>query len=138
MTPSGDNRSVHAGGDITGASVVTGDHNTVTTTAHVRLPPTSTVDPKAELSALRDLLASLNVPERGRLDRALQDAEEEAAKPDPDKGEVADAVQRVLKAAKGANAFAEQIEKLAPRVAALAAWVGPAGHALLSLVGLSA
>lgn len=138
MTASGDNRSVHAGGNIANSSVVTGDHNTVTTTTHVTLPPASTVDPKAELSALRDLLAGLQVPERGKLDRAFQDAEEEAAKPNPDKGEVADAVQRALKAAKGANSFADQIEKLAPRVKALAAWAGPAGHALLSLVGLSA
>jgi hypothetical protein len=138
VPPSGNDRSVHVGGNIAGASVVTGDHNTVTTKADVTLPAASAVDPKAELSALRDLLASLNVPERGRLDRAFQDADEEAAKPDPDKGEVADAVERVLKAAKGANSFADQVEKLAPRVAALAAWAGPAGHGLLSYLGLSA
>ena len=131
-------RSVVIGRDITGSSIVTGDHNTVTTTARITLPPASWVDPKVELSALRDLLAALEVPERGRLDRAFEDAEEEAAKSDPDKGEVADAVQRVLKAAKGANVFADQIEKLAPRVAALAAWAGPAGHTLLSYLGLSA
>jgi hypothetical protein len=85
---------------------------------------------------LREALASLHTPDRGKLDRAFHDAEEEAAKPDPDRAEIAGALQRVLKAAKGANSFAEQVEKLAPRIAALAAWVGPAGRVLLSLAGL--
>jgi hypothetical protein len=134
MPPSGNDRSVHAQ-NITGASIVTGDSNTVTATIHVTLPPAHAVDPKSELAALKKILDALNVPERGKLDRAMQDAEEEAAKPNPDKDEIGGAVKRVLKAAKGANEFAEQAEKLAPRIAALAAWVGPAGHALLSLVG---
>jgi hypothetical protein len=135
MTSSGDNRSINVGSSVKNSSLLTGDHATVT---HVTLPPPSTVDPKAQLAALRDLLAGLNVPERRRLDNALQEADDELAKPDPDKDEVAGAVGRVLKAAKGANTFAEQLEKLAPRVAAIASWAGPAGRALLSLVGLSA
>src|SRR5690348_7029969 len=77
MTPSGDNRSVQAG-SIIGSNVVTGDQNTVTSTIHVALPPAGTVDPQAELAALRQALAGLQTPERGKLDRALQDAEEEA------------------------------------------------------------
>jgi hypothetical protein len=137
MPPSGDNRSVHAGGNITGASIVTGDYNTVTATVHVALPPPASVDPKAELAALRELLAKLQTPDRGKLDRAFDDAEEEAAKPDPDKSEIGGALQRVLKAAKGANDFAGQVETLAPRVAALASWLGPVGHGLLALAGLS-
>jgi hypothetical protein len=134
---SGSDRSIHAR-DVIGASLVTGDNNTVTTTAHVTLPPAHSVDPKAELAALRTLLAGLDVPERGKLDRALRDADEEAAKPTPDKDDLGDAVGRVLKAAKGANNFAEQIETLAPRITALAAWLGPAGAALLRHLGLSA
>ena len=135
MPPSGDNRSAH--GTFTGSSVVTGDHNTVTTTAHVTLPPAHVVDAKAELAAMREALSGLQVADRGRLDRAFADAEEEAAKPEPDKDYVGNAVGRALKVAKGANDFADQVQALTPRLAALASWIGPAGHALLSLVGLS-
>jgi hypothetical protein len=59
MSGSGDNRSVKAR-DITGSSVVTGDRNIVTTTMkQVAAPPADQVDVKAELAALRDLLAEL-------------------------------------------------------------------------------
>jgi hypothetical protein len=137
MPPSGDNRSVHAT-NITGSSVTTGDHNTVTTTTHVTLPPADTVNVTAELTALREALAKLQVPDRDRLDRALKDADEEAAKPSPDKEYVGDAVQRAVTVAKGANDFADQVQTLTPRITALASWIGPAGRALLSLMGLSA
>jgi hypothetical protein len=136
MPPSGDNRSINVGGNATGAFVI-GDNNTVTATTHVTLPPPATVDPKAELAALRDLLSRLQTPDRGKLDRAFADAEEEAAKPAPDKAEIGFALQRIIKTAKGANDFAGQVETLAPRVAALASWLGPVGRELLSLTGLS-
>jgi hypothetical protein len=67
------------------------------------LPPAHTVDVKAELAALREALAGLQrVPDRGKLERAMQDAVEEAAKPEPDKEEVGGAVERVVKYAKDA------------------------------------
>lgn len=135
---SGSNRSVTAR-DITGSSVVTGDHNAVTTTMQqVPLPPPDQVDVKAELAALREVLAALNkVPDRGKLDRALEDATDEAEKPEPDKEEVGGALERVVKYAKAADDFGDHAEKLLPRLAALAAWLGPVGHSLLSMIGLS-
>jgi hypothetical protein len=135
---SGNNRSVTAR-DITGSSVVTGDHNTVTTTMRqVPLPAADQVDVKVELAALREALAALNkVPDRGKLDRALEDAADEAEKPEPDKEEVGGALGRVVKYAKAADDFGDHAEKLLPRLAALAAWLGPVGHSLLSVVGLS-
>jgi hypothetical protein len=135
---SGDNRSVTAR-DITGSGVVTGDHNTVTTTmTQYPLPPADQVDVKAELAALRQALAGLQkVPDRGKLDRAIADAVDETAKPEPDKEEVGGALERAVKYAKAADDFGEQAEKLLPRLAALAAWLGPVGHGLLSLLGLS-
>jgi hypothetical protein len=104
MSGSGDNRSVTAR-DITGSSVVTGDNNTVTTTMRqVAAPPADKVDVRAELAALKELLAQLkNVPDRGRLDRAMEDAVEETAKPAPDKAEVGNALERVAKCAKAAT-----------------------------------
>ena len=59
MSGSGDNRSVTAR-DLTGSSIVTGDRNTVTTTMRqVTMPPADKVDVKAELAALREMLAGL-------------------------------------------------------------------------------
>ena len=135
---SGSNRSVTAR-NITGSSIVTGDHNTVTTTMkQITLPPADQVDAKAELAGLRDLLRELNkVPDRGKLNRAMEDAVEETAKPEPDKEEVSGALERVVKYAKAADDFGEHAEKLLPHVAALASWLGPAGHTLLSMLGLS-
>ena len=134
---SGDNWSVTAR-NVTGSSIVTGDH-TVTTTTQVPLPPADQVDVKAELAALRAVLATLQkVPDRGKLDRAIEDAVEESAKAEPDKEEVGGALERAVKYAKAADDFADHADKLLPRLAALASWLGPVGHGLLSLLGLSA
>jgi hypothetical protein len=137
MMSNGDNRSVTAGGNITGSSVVTGDNNTVSTRMTQYTPPApETVDVKAELAAIRDLLAKLNVPERGKLDRALEDVSEEAAKPKPDKEEVAGSLGRVVKYAKAADDFGEHAAKILPRLVALGSWLGTHGHALLATLGV--
>ena len=136
MMTNGDDRSVRAR-DIIGAQVITGDNNTTTMKdVKVSLPRADTVDIKAELSALRDLLASLNAPDQGKLDRALQDAEEEAAKPEPDKDEIGGAIERAVKYAKGANEFGETVEKLAPRLAAVASWLGSNWVKILAMAGI--
>jgi hypothetical protein len=96
-------------------------------TKQLTLPPAHTVDLKAELAALRQLLAELkNVPDRGKLDRAMQDAVEETDKPEPDKDEVGGAVERAIKYAKSANDFGDHLERLLPRLAAIASWAGGA------------
>jgi hypothetical protein len=138
MSGSGDNRSVTAR-DITGSSIVTGDHNTVTTTMRqVAAPPADEVDVKAELAALKELLADLKkVPDRGKLDRAVEDALDETAKPEPNKEEVGGALERVAKYAKAADDFGEHAEKLLPRLVALGSWLGPAGRVLLNTLGVA-
>jgi hypothetical protein len=104
MSGSGDNRSVTAR-EITSSTIVTGDHNTVSTTMkQIALPAADQVDVKAELAALRDALAELQkVPDRGKLDRAIEDAVEETGRANPDKAEVGDALERVGKYAKAAD-----------------------------------
>ena len=137
MTNNGENRSFTAR-DITGSSVVLGDNNTVSTKmAQHPLPPPETVNVAVELAALRELLAKLDVPDRDKLDRAVQDAAEETAKPEPDKEEVAGALGRVVRYAKAADDFGEHAEKLLPRIAALGSWLGTHGHALLALAGIA-
>ncbi len=103
----------------------------------VSLPRADTVDIKAELSALRDLLVSLNVPDQGKLERALQDAEEEAAKPEPDKDEIGSAIESAVKYAKGASEFGEHVGKLAPRLASATSWLGSNWVKILALAGIA-
>jgi chaperonin cofactor prefoldin len=138
MSGSGDNRSVIAR-EITSSTIVTGDHNTVSTTMkQIALPAADQVDVKAELAALRDALAELQkVPDRGKLDRAIEDAVEETGRANPDKAEVGDALERVGKYAKAADDFGEHAEKLLPRLAALGSWLGAHGHNLLAILGIS-
>ena len=51
------NRGVAIGGSVIGGAVVTGDHNvTEVRYRKVTLPPAESVDIRAELAALRDLL----------------------------------------------------------------------------------
>ncbi len=121
---SNDDRSVKAR-DIIGAQVITGDHNQASMHGvTVTLPPAASVDVAAELAALRELLVGLNTPDAGKLERALQDAEEEAAKPEPDRDEIGGAIERAVKYAKGASDFSAHVAKLAPCLGALAAWLG--------------
>jgi hypothetical protein len=138
MQKSDDNRSVNVGGNVTGSSVVTGDNNRVSTrmTQHT-LPSPETVDVKAELAAIKDLLAGLNVPERDELDHAVQAAERRAAKPDPDKKEIAVEAERIVKYAKAADDFGEHAAKILPRLVALGSWLGTHGHALLAMLGVA-
>lgn len=79
----------------------------------------------------------MDTPDAGKLDRALQDAEEEAGKAEPDKDEVGSAIERAVKYAKGASDFSAQVEKLAPRLAALASWLGDNWLKILALAGIS-
>lgn len=137
MSSNGDNLSVTAR-DITGSSVVTGDNNLVSTRMQqITLPPPDTVDVKAEVAALRELVLTLNLPERGKLNRAIEDATEETGKADPDKEEVAGAVGRIVKYAKAADDFDEHATKLLPHIAALGSWLGAAGYAVLKLAGIA-
>lgn len=125
--------------DITGSSVVSGDHNMVSTRmTQVQLPPADRVEVEAELLALREILSELKkVPDRAKLDGAVEDAVEETTKPKPNKAEVGGALERAVKYAKAADDFGEHAEKLLPRLAALASWLGANGRTLLSMLSIS-
>ena len=131
-------RSISVGGDMIGSSAVTGDQNVVRTRYQASLPPAASVDIQAEVSTLRQLLAALGSPEQAKLEHALADAEEEAAKPQPDRDEVGGALDRALKYAKQANGFAEQVAKLKPHLEAACSWLGQNWYKLLAAAGLDA
>jgi hypothetical protein len=72
-----------------------------------------------------------------KLESALDYAADEADKPEPDKGVIAGALGRVVEYTKAADDFADHAEELLPHLVRVAAWLGPFGHGLLSMVGLS-
>jgi hypothetical protein len=130
----GFNRSVQIGGSVECSAVVAGDGNTVSVQfQQASLPAPETVDIQAELQALLAILAGFNDP---FANAAIQVLEQEEAKPEPDKGTIAKALEMGLGSVKEMAAFGEAIDKLRPHVEATAGWLGKHGHKLLPLVGL--
>ncbi|MCC5617843.1 CHAT domain-containing protein [Nostoc sp. CHAB 5836] len=134
----GQNRSVSIGGSVTGSAIQTGESNTANINfQQVSLPAPATVNIEAEINALREILAKLETPDRRKIDNAFEDAQEELNKPQPDKDEVGDALNRALKYANKAEGFASAIAKLQPHLTKITAWLGANWHNLLSLVNLT-
>lgn len=132
------NRSVSIGRDATGNAIQIGDYDTATINyQRVSLTAPETVNIQAEINALREIIAELETSDRRKIDNAFEDAQEELNKPQPDKDEVGDALNRALKYAKKAEGFASVIEKLQPRLSKITAWLGDNWHKLLGLVGLT-
>ena len=121
----GTDRSVSAGGNIIGSVLQTGDNNNATLNA-VQLPPADTVDIASAIAGLRVVLLALQVPDRGKLDRALEDAREEADKPVPDRGEIAGSVTRALGYAKQAAEFSQHAGTIRDALVQIAGWLGAA------------
>jgi hypothetical protein len=59
-------------------------------------------------------LARLDAPDHRKIENALSDAEDEVAKPHPNKDEVGKALARALDYAQKAQGFAKAIETLKP------------------------
>lgn len=131
------NRSVSIKGCVTSSAVVTGDQNTVSVSmTNISLPAPQAVDISAEINAIREVLAHLQSTDRSKIDNALEDAEAELAKKEPDKDELGQALNRALKYAQKAGGFAEAVEKLMPHVKNVAGWLGERWYDILSFVGL--
>jgi len=124
-------------GSITGSVVVTGSGNTINARLRVELekaapPPAESVDIRAEFAELRKILEQLQTPEQGKIRRALEDADEELAKPEPSKAEVGGALKRALDYAGKAANLGNEAVKLAPHIHKLADWLGSEWTSLLS------
>ncbi|BAY91212.1 MULTISPECIES: CHAT domain-containing protein [unclassified Tolypothrix] len=134
----GQNLSISIGGNATGSAIQTGDSNTANINfQQVSLPAPATVNIEAEINALREIIAKLETSDRRKIDNAFEDAQEELNKPQPDKDEVGDALNRALKYAKKAEGFASTIGRLQPHITKITAWLGANWHDLLNLVNLT-
>ncbi len=135
--------STRIGANGSGNVIVSGDGNQVRASVSGRfgdtvLPAPEAVNIRAELEAIRAILAGLNNEHATKISRALDDADEEAAKPKPDNNEVGSALRRALGYARQASSFTEAVEKLAPHVKGAVGWLGSNWHSLLPIIGISA
>ena len=131
-------RSVNIGRDANGNVIQTGDRNVASVQyEQTTLPPPESVDMRAELTALREVLARLDSPDCGKIENAFADADEELSKPQPDKDEVGKALERALDYAQKTNQFTGIVEELTPRIVRATAWLGENWHKLLGLVGMA-
>jgi hypothetical protein len=134
----GDDRSVKAGGNIIGSQVITGDGNTAQMRdVSVQLTTGQDVNLAAELAGLREALNALSAPDAAKIERALQDAEEEAGKDEPDKEEVGSALERAIKYAKNASDFGEHASNIAKHLGPVVSWLGSKWTKILALAGIS-
>ena len=136
------NRSISVGRDANGSIMVAGDNNRIDARiqapqARTSLPPAGTIDIGQELAQIRAVLARIGGENAGKIQRALDDATDEANRPDPNRDEVGRALDRALVYAKGSTGFAEEVSKLAPRVKNAVGWLGASWHKLLAIVGLA-
>ncbi|TMQ04475.1 MAG: hypothetical protein E6J90_23735 [Deltaproteobacteria bacterium] len=131
-------RNVSIGRDAVGNVITTGDHNVVeahvtATKREARVADPATVDVIKELAAIRALLTSLESEHAKKIDRALDDAGEEAGKKTAgSKDELGKALDRALTYAKSASAFAATAAKLGPHLQNVVAWLGDKWTALLT------
>ena len=140
MNQSGDNsnRSVSVGGDAIGNIIQTGDNNLADLQfTQTTLPSPESVDIKAELAALGELLAQLNSEDEKKIGRAIEDAKDEVAKREPNRDEVGEALERVLKYAQKAEGFVQSAASLKEHITNVVSWLGDSWHKLLPLVGLT-
>lgn len=129
------NRSVQIGNHVTGSSIQTGDSNIAL--VQTSLPNAETVDIAVELAILKTILTHLDSPDQRKIGNALEDAEEELKKSEPDKDEIGQALDRALAYAEKANRFTEAVDKLRPHVENIAGWLGKHWYKLLAVVGLT-
>ena len=131
-------RGVRIGCDGIGNVIVTGDRNAVgaqvtATKTEAPLADPATIDVAKELAVIRALLLSLESEHAKKIDRALDDADEEASKKsEGSKDELGKALDRALGYAKSASAFATVAAKLAPLLKNVVTWLGGTWTALLT------
>lgn len=126
--------SFTAGRDNKGA-FATGKGATATATISEIVAPDPNVDILAALTALRDILAHTPGIERKALTR-IDEAQEEAAKPEPKREEVKALITQATQYVRGAAEVSDAVEKLKPHLMQVSAWVGSTWRTWAPTLGL--
>ncbi|GEM_PF-1875347 len=134
--------SIHIGGSVSGSNVMfAGDNNTTVvgnnnvTDIRNKMPAPETVDIKKELAALREALAGLQSSEQKKINNAIEEAQDELQKPEPEKDEVGKALERAMGYAQQAGTFKTIIETLKPHVLSISSWLGENWFSLTKVFG---
>lgn len=118
------NRSISIGGNVTGGAVQTGDKNTAMINFQQgSLSAPESVNIRVEISAVYNIIAQLETPDRRKINNAFEDVEEELSKTQPDKEELGMSLKRALDYAKKAEGFAEVVALLQPHLNKISAWL---------------
>ena len=123
-----------AGRDNKGA-FATGEESTATATINETIAPDPNIDILAVLAALQSVLTCMPGIERKALTR-IEEAREEAVKPEPKRDEVKRLVAQATQYAKDAATFSDAVEKLKPNLMQIAAWTGSTWQAWAPMLGL--
>ena len=83
------------------------------------------------------MIGQLQSDDEKKIGRAIEDAQDEVAKSEPNRDEVGDALERALKYAQKAEGFAETAASLKGHMTNVVSWLGDNWHKLLPLVGLT-
>lgn len=122
------NRSINVGGSAIGSILNTGDNATIEQShnqIHSQMNlQAGDVDINQELAALRKLVSELQTQDKGKIERALTDVEEEIAKPEPDKNEIQSDIERVMGYVKKTDEYATVISKWTLHLTPIAIWLG--------------
>ncbi len=135
--PGPGDRSISIGGNVGGQSVlVTADRKVVTSRPRKETAaPADMADVKAGLAELRKLLETLASPDQKKINNAVEEAEDELNKPEPDRDEVGKALDRALEYSKKAEKFKTIIDKLKPHVLTVSGWLGTNWPNITPLLG---
>jgi hypothetical protein len=104
----------------------------------VKLPAAESIDIRAELEALQQLLGGLTTDNQQKIINALTEAAEDAGKPTPNREEIGKGLERALDYASKAADFSDKAVTIATHVQNAVGWLGSNWHKLLPLVGLAA
>lgn len=126
--------SFTAGRDNKGA-FATGKGAMATTTITEIVEPDPSIDILAALAALRDIVAHTPGIELKALTR-IDEAQEEAAKPEPKREEVKDLITQATQYVRGAAEVSDAVERLKPHLMQVSAWVGSAWRTWAPTLGL--
>ena len=100
------------------------EDNTFTQTNTTITQSSSEVDIKAAIAAINKILRNIESPDQLKIDNALTEINHELEKTEPDKNDIGQAMQRILKGAKQAPIFVKYVEQLKPHVFNVLAWCG--------------
>lgn len=137
--PTSGSHSISIGRDAIGSQIVSGDHNVLSSSAQSIQPPApESVDMRSVLAGLRELLLSLDTPDRRKIENALGDAEDELGRGEPDRDEIGRALDRALGYARKSQGFGALMGAIQPHLVGAARWLGQNWQSLLGVVGQSA